>query len=235
MRKQKLKETDLYEPIRKMLSAQGFTVKGEVKGCDIAAVKDEILWVVEMKLSFNMTLLYQAMERKKLTDWVYIALPRPRRANEKKHRLMQQILKKLEIGLISVSLDSACPVAEIISFPDGKADKVTKSAARVKKEIAGRTADTTGGATKTPVNTAFRERNVRIACLLEAKGPLSGAALVKQYGCEKDANRILYENFYGWFKKISKGVYDLTPFGRTYLNENAGNSLIAYYRMKGKG
>jgi hypothetical protein len=232
MTKLKYKETDMYEPIKRLLISQGFNVKGEVRGCDIAAVRDDTLWVVEMKLSFNITLLYQAMERKKLTEWVYIAIPRPRRTRDKHYRGMQRILKKLEIGLITVSIDSALPIAEIILFPDGKSLKDTQAGALVKREVAGRTTDTIGGSTKTKVNTAYRERNVRIACLLERHGALRGADLIKSHGCEKDANAILRTSFYGWFTRVSTGLYTLSPAGRDYLNQNADNALIIYYRMK---
>jgi hypothetical protein len=232
MNNAKHKETDLYEPVKRLLTSQGFIVRGEVKGCDVTALKDDMLWVVELKLSFNMTLLYQAMERQALTGWVFVAVPRPLRANDGKYRLMQRVLKKMELGLITVSLDSAVPMAEVVLFPGGKANKTNKAAKAVRKEISGRTMDTAGGANKTAVNTAFRERCVRIACLLEAKGPLSGTELIKKYNCGKDANRIMYINTYGWYERVGKGLYGLSPAGYAYLNENADNSLIAYYRMK---
>ena len=59
--KAKLLETDLYEPIRDYLVAQGYTVRGEVHDCDVTATKGEELIVVELKLRFNMELLYQAL------------------------------------------------------------------------------------------------------------------------------------------------------------------------------
>ena len=80
--KMKYKESDMYAPIRDLLAGQGFTVRGEVKGCDISAIRDEALWIIEMKLHANITLIYQAMARQDATGWVFIAIPRPRNARD---------------------------------------------------------------------------------------------------------------------------------------------------------
>jgi len=229
----KLKETDLYNPIRNLLTEQGFTVRGEVKGCDIVAVKGDIVWVVEMKLSANITLIYQAMDRKAATDWVFIAVPRPKGATRGTFLKLTKLVKKLQIGLITVALDSPVKHAEIIVFPVGKDSKTNKRTAILKREVAGRTVDTTGGATKTQINTAFRERSVQLACLLEEKGVSSPKELIA-LGCAKDAAGTLYSNVLGWFKRVGRGMYELSELGSEYLNANASTSLIIYYRMKAK-
>ena len=225
------KEADMYSPIKDMLASQGFTVRGEVKGCDIAAVKDEMLWIVEMKLSTNLTLIFQAMERQTATDWVFIAIPRPRRARDDSYMKLQRLLKKLELGLITVALDSPAKLAEVVLFPMGKADKANKKSASVRREIAGRSADTTGGS-RGIVNTAYRERCVRIACLLEAHVNLSAKELVKTHGCEGDASSILRQNHYNWYKKTARGRYELSGIGQLYLQENSTEKLVVFYRMK---
>lgn len=225
------KETDLYQPIRNLLSSQGFTVRGEVKGCDIAAVKDDVLWVIEMKLSINLTLVLQAMERKTATDWVFVAIPRPRASRGGNFSAFKRLLKKLQIGLITVALDSPAKLTEIILFPSGNGEKTTKKSANIRRELAGRVSDTTGG-TKAKVNTAYRERCVRIACLLEAHGPQSAKNLVKAYGCEKDTSLILQKNFNNWYEKVARGQYTLSKTGAAYLQENATEKLIVYYRMR---
>ena len=225
------KESDMYEPIKKLLSEQGFIVRGEVKDCDIAAIKEGVLWVVEMKLAANITLIYQAMERQTATDWVFIAIPRPRNSRDGNFKSLQKLLKKLNLGLITVALDSPVKHAEILIFPSGKAGKTNKKSETIRKELLGRTTDTLGGTTKTAVNTAYRERCVRIACLLEAKGQLRPRDLV-ELGCEKDASFILRQNYFGWFNKVNRGVYELSAAGRGYLSGNEASSLVSYYRMK---
>ena len=52
------KETDLYEPVKKLLEGMGFSVYSEVKGCDLMAVKEEKTIIAELKKSFNITLVY---------------------------------------------------------------------------------------------------------------------------------------------------------------------------------
>jgi hypothetical protein len=42
-------ETDLSKPLQTYLAAQGYTVRCEVKHCDIVAVKDDVLIVIELK------------------------------------------------------------------------------------------------------------------------------------------------------------------------------------------
>ena len=226
----KFKESDMYEPIRKLLTEQDFTVRGEVKGCDIAAVRDDTLWIVEMKLSANLTLIYQAMERKAATGWVFIAIPRPKKARDGNFSKLKQLVKQLKLGLITVALDSPTKTAEIHIFPDGK-DKKNKRTLAVKREISGRSVDSTGGVAKTQINTAYRERCVRIACLLEAHGSLSAKELMT-FGCERDANKIMHTNYFGWFEPVARGVYGLSAAGIGYLEDNSATSLVVYYRMK---
>lgn len=226
----KFSESDMYAPIRDLLALQGFTVRGEVKGCDIAAVNGDALWIIEMKLSANLTLILQAMERKTATDWVFIAIPRPKSMRGSFNKL-KKLVKKLQLGLITVALDSPAQHAEIIIFPDGKSEKNNKKTAVIKREIAGRTVDSTGGTTKTKVNTAYRERCVRIACLIAARGTSSAKELVAM-GCERDASRIMYTNICGWFVNVSKGKYALSQAGQDYLAQHADTPLVAFYRMK---
>ncbi len=38
-----------------------------------------------------------------------------------------------------------------------------------------------------------------------------------QWAEVKEATRIMRDNHYGWFEKVSKGVYGLTPEGRAGL------------------
>ncbi|MCL1884909.1 MAG: DUF2161 family putative PD-(D/E)XK-type phosphodiesterase [Defluviitaleaceae bacterium] len=227
----KFKESDMYEPIKTLLHSQGFIVRGEVKGCDIAAIQGETLWIIEMKLSANITLIYQAMERKSATENVFIAIPRPKNSREKTFRHLQNLLKKLELGLITVALDSPLKQAEIILFPTGTHKKANKKNTAIKKEIFGRTTDSTGGTTKTTVNTAYREKCVRIASLLEAKGAMSAKSLCA-LGCEKDTYSILRGNYFNWFKKTAPATYDITEICLSYLDENQTSSLVTYYRMK---
>jgi len=125
-------------------------------------------------------------------------------------------------------------MAEVL-FPPGAAapknkPKAAKLSAAVRKEMAGRTADTPGGSTKTPINTAFRERCIKLACLLEHTGPASAKTLRQEHACCEQTGATLRRNFYGWYEKVSKGLYALSATGVTYLEENAQHPLVAHYR-----
>jgi hypothetical protein len=56
-------ETSLYLPVKRHLESLGFTVKGEVGGCDLVALSGDdppIVVIGELKLSFNLELILQA-------------------------------------------------------------------------------------------------------------------------------------------------------------------------------
>ena len=222
------KESNMYEPIRQLLNSLGFIVRGEVKKCDIAAIRDGEVWVVEMKLSPNLTLLYQAIERKSITNFVFIAIPRPKNIRNKNFASLKKIISKLELGLILVSVDSPVPIAEIVMHPSvsGKTNKQKEEL--IRKEILGRSSDTTGGVVKAAISTAYREKCVKIACLLETKGALNSREL-RKLGCEKDTAVILRNNYYEWFEINAEKKYILTNAGKDYLKVNETTPLVAYY------
>ena len=74
-------ERDLYPPVKALLESLGFTVRGEVNGCDVVAVRGDDLVIVELKRAVNLELLLQAVDRLRLTDAVYLAVEAPRRAH----------------------------------------------------------------------------------------------------------------------------------------------------------
>ena len=230
----KFKETDLYDPVKDFFTRLGYEVKSEARGCDVTAVKDGELIIIELKLTFNVRLLHQAMERQKITRQVYAAVPRPKRASPKEYKYNLEIAKRMGIGLIFVALDSPVRHVDIAVFPEADG-KLTPSGmrkrAKLNEELEARTGDyNTGGSSKKKINTAFRERAVYIACVLERTGPLRASILVREYGCAQNAYGIMYNNFYGWFERAEGGGFTLTEKGREYLFANGGNDLVTYYR-----
>ncbi|MBE6008931.1 MAG: hypothetical protein E7235_07020, partial [Lachnospiraceae bacterium] len=65
-----MKEFELYAPLKERFEKSGYAVRGEVKNCDLVAEKDGHFVVVEMKTAFNLKLVYQALERKRLAQEV---------------------------------------------------------------------------------------------------------------------------------------------------------------------
>ena len=69
-------ETSLYLPVKRFLEGLGFSVKGEISGCDLVALKGDdppIVVIGELKLSFNLELILQAVERAGACDELWIA------------------------------------------------------------------------------------------------------------------------------------------------------------------
>ncbi|MFT9599401.1 DUF2161 family putative PD-(D/E)XK-type phosphodiesterase, partial [Mesobacillus sp.] len=173
----KLYEADLYDPIRKHFSKQGYRVNGEVHDCDLTAVKDEELIIVELKLNLNIDLLLQATRRQRLTDLVYIAIPKPKRISRKRWNDIIQLVRRLELGLIIVSLAGNRKKIEFKVHPEPykrMTSKNTRKKAALIKEIEGRSADyNIGGSNKTKIMTAYKENCIQIACYLEKLGQMS--------------------------------------------------------------
>ncbi len=70
-------ETDLYPPIKRHLEGLGLEVKGEVRGCDLVALSDgppELVVIGEMKQSFTLELVLQAVDRTSACDEVWLAV-----------------------------------------------------------------------------------------------------------------------------------------------------------------
>jgi hypothetical protein len=96
-------ETDLYPPVKRFLEAQGYGVKGEVRECDVVAVRgDEAPVIVELKTGFSLQLLLQGVDRQAMSDAVYLAFRAPKR------RQLGDILKlckRLGLGVLVVTGD----------------------------------------------------------------------------------------------------------------------------------
>jgi hypothetical protein len=232
----KLQEVDLYKPIQTYFSKDGYEVYGEVKDCDLVAVKDEELVVVELKLTLSVDLLIQAAKRQRITDQVYIAIPKP------KHRLRSRawtdkchLVRRLELGLIIVSFAGGRTKTEVLFQPTPFNRKKSSGQSKVKrkaimKEITGRSADfNVGGSNRTKIMTAYKENCIQIACFLDKEGPLS-PKLLKNMGTSDKTPSILTKNYYGWFERIKRGTYAITEKGQHDLKEFP--DLVKYYQNK---
>ncbi|QIZ09049.1 hypothetical protein HFZ78_22025 [Priestia megaterium] len=225
----KLQEIDLYKPIQTYFLREGYEVYGEVKDCDIVAVKDEVLVVIELKLTLSVDLLIQAVKRQRITDKVYVAIPKPKhRLNSKRWTEKCHLIRRLELGLIVVSSPGKWGRAEIIFEPTPFIRRKNKRKQdSIMKEINGRSADyNVGGSNRTKIMTAYKENCIQIACYLENLGPLSPKKL-NQLGSGKNTSSVLTKNYYGWFERIKRGIYVITEKGKEEIKEYP--ELINYY------
>lgn len=234
--KKKLLEVDLYEPIQKHFIKEGFEVYGEVKDCDLTALKETELIIVELKLTLSVDLLIQATKRQRLTEDVYIAIPRPKyKLNSKRWRDICNLIRRLELGLILVSFTRKKPQIEIIihpsSFDRRKSLRLNKNRRNaILKEINGRSADfNVGGSSRAKIMTAYKENCIQIACYLEKIGSASPKYLTGIGTGEKTLS-ILNKNYYGWFKRIKRGVYEISDKGKNEIQNYP--ELVEYYLLR---
>lgn len=228
-----IKESDLYEPIRIMLESLGYIVKGEVLDTDMVAVKDDETVIVELKKNLSINLLAQGLERQKMTDCVYIAVPKPKNYTKRNWMDIMNVIKKLELGLIFVVIKDDVSFAQIVSDPKPyngrKIQKKLKTS--LLSEFSQRECNTNvGGVNKTRIATAYTEKAVHIACLLEKYGAMTPKELRRLGSDEKKTQSILYKNYYDWFEHSDKGVYLLKSDWR---EKAAGyEKIIEYYEKK---
>ncbi len=213
------RETDLYAPVRAFLLAQGFKVRAEVRGCDVAAEKGEHVVVVELKLGFTLDLLLQGVKRQRVADLVYLAVPRPAKAaHEARLRENLPLLRRLELGLLVVDFRNEPPVIDVVLQPvpferrrDGKGRKA------LLRELALRSGDdNTGGSTRRSLVTAYRENALLVAAALARFGPLAPRQL-RAVGTGAKTLSILHGNVYGWFERLDRALYRVKPAGETAL------------------
>src|SRR5690242_20110494 len=93
-------ESDLYAPVKALLEGQGYEVKGEVRGCDVVGVRsDEPPVIVELKRSFGLSLILQAIDRLAISERVYLAVGEwPRRWKN-----VRKLCRRLGVGVIVVA------------------------------------------------------------------------------------------------------------------------------------
>jgi hypothetical protein len=200
-------ETDLYAPVKALLERQGYAVKGEVRSCDVVGVRgDEPPVIVELKQSFGLGLVLQGIDRLQLTEQVYLAVG----AWPKRWRDMRKLCRRLGLGLMVVSGMRV----EVLLDPTPYRPRLNKRrTALLLGEHARRNGDPNrGGSTRTPIMTAYRQEALRCAALLQANGPMTVAALRRDAPAPR-AGRILQDDVYGWFQRIERGTYTLSPAG----------------------
>jgi hypothetical protein len=205
-------ETDLYPPIKRLLEAQGYQVKGEVKGCDVVAVRGgEAPVIIEMKTGFTIQLVLQGIDRQMMTDAVYLAIAAPKRQSL---RDSLRLCRRLGLGLITVSRGLA--VAHLDPAPY-RPRQNAKRKALLLAEFTRRVGDpSAGGGSRRPIVTAYRQDALRCVKYLDAAGVARVAHIRLETKVERAA-AILQRDVYGWFFRQHRGHYGLTPQGKAAL------------------
>lgn len=205
-------ESDLYAPVKALLEGQGYVVKGEVRGCDVVGVRgDEPPVVVELKRSFGLSLIFQGVDRLALSERVYLAVGKW----PKSMKAVRKLCRRLGLGLLVVETGRA----EIVLDPAPYQPRLNKhKKGRLLGEHARRVGDPNvgGSTTRIPLMTAYRQEALRCAMLLASNGPMTPKAM-RAAGDVPNAAKILRSDYYGWFERIERGLYGITPKGRSGL------------------
>ncbi len=210
---------------------------------------DPVATIVEMKKTFTLPLLLQGIDRQKTGASVWLAVERNRAkkgAHNQRFNEITQLCRRLNLGFMTVTfyrtkspvVDVWCEPAEIRGASPSPVSASLSAAAeageayglrperrskakagKLLKEFNARSGDyNVGGSTKRKLVTAYRERAIQCALALACHGPSAPRQIRDWTNCPS-AGSMLRENYYGWFGRISKGIYELTPAGEAALRD----------------
>ncbi|TJY41056.1 hypothetical protein E5161_15225 [Cohnella pontilimi] len=211
--------------------------------------------IVEMKKTFTLPLLLQGIDRQKTGAVVWLAVERNRTkrgAHNQRFTELTALCRRLRLGFMTVTFyKTKPPVVEVWCEPGNAAasaalaaaetsvaytaaaaadplptGRARKRASRLLKEFQGRSGDyNVGGSTGRKLVTAYRERSLQCALALLCHGP-SSPRHVRDRTSLANTGSLLRDNVYGWFAKVDKGVYRLTPKGEQALQEYADITAV---------
>lgn len=210
-------ETELYEPIKMYFEKQNYEVQAEVKDCDLVARKEDEIILVELKKSFCLKLVYQAMERQKLSECVYVAIPMPKGGSFKKSwHQMVRLLKAIRVGLITVNASGEVKIH--IEPKEYVFRKNYKKKKKLVREADERITNINVGGTRGKTMTVYKEQSLIVAYSLSKVDKIKSAELSNLLNMDK-ARAILTKNYHGWFDRVDRGVYSLNAKGKKALQE----------------
>ena len=223
-----MNETDLYLPIKKLFEDQEFSVKGEVKKCDIVAInKDGLLVIVELKLRFSLALIIQGIERQKISNMVYVAflMPAGRRGKIVLNNA-RKICKRLKLGLITVRLQPSEFVKVHLEPSSASGLRInSKKRSQLLNEHYKLLGDPNiGGQVGNTIMTAYRQDAIQVAIAIKGGCKGKPSLLAETLGIP-NARSILYNNHYDWFVRIERGLYGLSEKGEVDLKKYEQNSV----------
>jgi hypothetical protein len=209
-------ETTLYSPVKRFLEGLGFVVKGEVGGCDLVALKGDdppLVVIGELKLTFNLELVLQGVDRAAACDEVWLAARMSARGKGRESDARyRNLCRRLGFGMLGVTASGGVEV--LVQPATVSPRRNPKKRSRLVSEHQRRKGDPAmGGSTRAPIMTAYRQQALACASAL-ALGPRRVRDLRPAI---PDAPKILLHNYYGWFDRTERGIYRLTPAGHAAL------------------
>ncbi|MBE0553202.1 MAG: hypothetical protein IH625_05880 [Rhodobacteraceae bacterium] len=178
---------------------------------------DEPPVVVELKLTFSLALVMQGVARQALFDAVYLAVPLGPRGWGLRYKEITALCRRLGLGLLAVRGEVV--EAHLDPGPYQPRRNVLR-AGRLLREFSRRVGDpNTGGTTGVRRVTAYRQDALRCLAALSG-GAMKAAAVAAATGVARAAV-LMRDDHYGWFERVERGIYALTPKGRAALRDEA--------------
>ena len=162
--------------------------------------------VGEFKSAFSLELVLQGVNRTAACDEVWLAVRATGHGGRIRDPRAHKLCRFLGFGLLGVS--SIGSVEVLVEPKPWRPRQDPKRRARLVQEHRSRVGDPAlGGSTKMPIMTAYRQQALACAASL-AGGPRRPRDI---RSVVPNASSILLRNVYGWFARIERGVYGLTP------------------------
>ena len=209
-------ETALYLPVKRFLENLGFTVKGEVGGCDLVALSGDdppIVVIGELKLSFNLELFLQAVDRAGACDEVWLAAKMSARGKGRESDARyRNLCRRLGFGMLARHQHRRRR-GDRQAADDGPAPQSEEALAAGCRTSApqGRSGAGRQHARADHDGLSPAGAGLRIGAVARAAAGARAAAEIP------DAAKILLHNVYGWFDRAERGVYVLTDAGHAAL------------------
>ena len=167
----------------------------------------------ELKLTFTLDLVLQAVDRSAACDEVWLAVRASRRGRGRESdSRVKKLCRLLGFGLLAVL--SSGTVEVLVEPVPWRPRRDAKRRSRIVEEHRRRVGDpAAGGTTRQPIMTAYRQQALACAAAL-ARAPARPRDLKAGM---PDASKILLSNVYGWFVRIERGVYSLSDGGKAAL------------------
>ena len=207
-------ETSLYPPVKRFLEKLGFTAKGEICGCDVVALRDgapPLVVITELKLSFTLELVLQAVDRVAACDEIWLAVRSSTRGRANDTRV-RKLCRLLGFGLLGVTKRGRVDI--LVEPQPWRPRRDPRRRSELVEEHRRRVGDPVrGGGNRAPIMTAYRQQALACAAAL-TDGPRK---VHEVKDAVPDAPKILLRNVYGWFVRIERGVYALADAGKAAL------------------
>src|SRR5690606_20460013 len=134
-----------------------------------------------------LTLILQGIDRQAVGDAVYLAVQAPANPRRTRWNEIVRLCRLLGLGLLAVYVRRRASRVDVVCEPGPFAPRASaRRRHRLVREFSERSGDyNTGGSTRRPLVTAYREDALQIASYLKERGPMRLATIRAETGCSR--------------------------------------------------